>query len=66
MGCKKTDCKTCEHRHYIDGKYVRDCYAVCPIYQENKAKIEALKAGKKKTEIIDSYVSDGIARRRKK
>ena len=50
------DCKACDHRHYINGEYVRDCYSLCPDYQERMKKNRDMKAAKKKARAIDDYV----------
>lgn len=52
----EADCKTCDHRHIIDGKYVTDCYSVCPVYQENEARRRELKEARKKRKLVDDCI----------
>lgn len=50
------DCKTCDHRHYIDGEYVRDCYSHCPYYQDRQRKKQEEKDARRKEHAIEDYL----------
>lgn len=57
-----TDCKTCEHRHMIDGNYVRDCYSLCPEYQAFMSRLRKEQSARKEKRDLRDYVIESRIR----